>query len=58
MSAGGSVQRHSLTKAEKALCKQIGPKLVKDGLFFVGIDVINGMLVETFEDEDASMEGS
>ncbi|WP_082113246.1 glutathione synthase [Kordia jejudonensis] len=46
VSAGGSVQKHSLTKDEKALCKQIGPKLVNDGLFFVGIDVIGGKLVE------------
>ncbi|RNC89983.1 MAG: glutathione synthase [Allomuricauda sp.] len=46
VSAGGSVEKHSLTKQEKALCKQIGPKLVKDGLFFVGIDVIGGKLVE------------
>ena len=46
VSAGGTVQRHSLTKEEKDLCKQIGPKLVKDGLFFVGIDVIGGKLVE------------
>lgn len=46
VSAGGSVQRHTLTKAEKALCKQIGPKLVNDGLYFVGIDVIGGKLVE------------
>lgn len=46
VSAGGSIQKHSLTKAEKALCKQIGPKLVKDGLYFVGIDVIGGKLVE------------
>ncbi|GAA4898154.1 glutathione synthase [Flaviramulus aquimarinus] len=46
VSAGGSVQRHALTKTEKALCKQIGPKLVNDGLFFVGIDVIGGKLVE------------
>lgn len=46
VSAGGSVQKHTLTKEEKALCKQIGPKLVKDGLFFVGIDVIGGKLVE------------
>ncbi|MEJ2113345.1 MAG: glutathione synthase [Flavobacteriaceae bacterium] len=46
VSAGGSVQKHNLTKAEKALCKQIGPKLVKDGLYFVGIDVIGGKLVE------------
>ncbi|WP_299767670.1 glutathione synthase [uncultured Dokdonia sp.] len=46
VSAGGSVQKHSLTKQEKELCRRIGPKLVKDGLYFVGIDVINGMLVE------------
>lgn len=46
VSAGGTVQKHSLTKQEKELCRRIGPKLVKDGLYFVGIDVINGMLVE------------
>jgi glutathione synthase len=46
VAAGGTVARHSLSKEEKALCKQIGPKLVKDGLFFVGIDVIGGKLVE------------
>ena len=46
VSAGGSVARHTLTREEKALCKQIGPKLVNDGLYFVGIDVIGGKLVE------------
>jgi len=46
VSAGGSVAKHILSKEEKALCKQIGPKLVKDGLHFVGIDVIGGKLVE------------
>ncbi len=46
VSAGGSVAKHHLTKEEKALCKQIGPKLVNDGLYFVGIDVIGGKLVE------------
>ena len=46
VSAGGSVQKHTLTTKEKELCKRIGPKLVKDGLYFVGIDVINGVLVE------------
>jgi glutathione synthase len=46
VSAGGSVARHTLSRQEKALCKQIGPKLVKDGLHFVGIDVIGGKLVE------------
>ena len=46
VSAGGSVAKHVLTREEKSLCKQIGPKLVKDGLYFVGIDVIGGKLVE------------
>ena len=46
VTAGGSVQKHTLTKKEKELCKMIGPKLVNDGLYFVGIDVIGGKLVE------------
>lgn len=44
--AGGTVQKHTLTKTEQALCKKIGPQLVKDGLYLVGIDVINGKLLE------------
>lgn len=46
VSAGGTVIKHTLSKQEKELCRRIGPKLVKDGLYFVGIDVIEGMLVE------------
>jgi len=46
VSAGGTVMKHSLTAHEKELCRRIGPKLIKDGLYFAGIDVINGMLVE------------
>ncbi|MFC7357153.1 glutathione synthase [Jejudonia soesokkakensis] len=46
VSAGGTVQKHNLTQQEKELCRRIGPKLVKDGLYFCGIDVIGGMLVE------------
>ena len=46
VSAGGSIAKHKLTDQEKKLCKKIGPKLVQDGLYFVGIDVIGGMLVE------------
>jgi len=44
--AGGSVIKHSLSKQEKELCKLVGPKLVRDGLYFAGIDVINGKLIE------------
>lgn len=46
VSAGGRVAKHKLTAEEKRLCDKIGPKLVKDGLYFVGIDVIGGKLVE------------
>jgi len=46
VSAGGTVEKHKLTPHEKILCKKIGPKLVKDGLYFVGIDIISSKLVE------------
>ncbi|WP_330959902.1 glutathione synthase [Photobacterium sp. 53610] len=44
--AGGQEVKHTLTKQELRLCRHIGPKLVRDGLYFVGLDVINGKLVE------------
>ncbi len=44
--AGGTEMKHTLTKQELRLCRHIGPKLVRDGLYFVGLDVINGKLVE------------
>jgi glutathione synthase len=44
--AGGTVIKHVLTKKERELCKHIGPKLVRDGLYFVGVDVINEKLIE------------
>nr|WP_275423301.1 glutathione synthase [Pseudoalteromonas sp. MMG022] len=44
--AGGRVVKHKLTAQEKKLCKYIGPKLVRDGLYFTGIDVIGGKLIE------------
>ena len=46
VSAGGRVAKHKMTEKERILCEKIGPKLVKDGLYFVGIDVIGGKLVE------------
>jgi glutathione synthase len=46
VSAGGTVVKHKLSAQEKKLCKHIGPKLVEDGLFFAGIDVISGKLIE------------
>ncbi|OOY34430.1 glutathione synthetase [Solemya velum gill symbiont] len=44
--AGGKEVKHSLSKEEKQLCKALGPQLVRDGLYLVGLDVINGKLIE------------
>jgi glutathione synthase len=44
--AGGSAKKHILTKEEKRICEKIRPRLLDDGLYFVGLDVINGKLIE------------
>jgi len=44
--AGGEAVKHTLTKQEIDICKKIGSKLIEDGLLFVGIDIINGKLIE------------
>ena len=46
VSAGGTVEKHNLTSEEKRLCRLIGPRLVEDGLYFVGLDIIGGKLIE------------
>lgn len=43
---GGRVEKTELTEREKEICAQVGPRLVKDGLYFVGLDVIGGRLTE------------
>lgn len=43
---GARAVKHQLTKQEREICKKIGPKLVDDGLYFVGIDIISGKLIE------------
>jgi glutathione synthase len=44
--AGGEVFAHQVTAREKQICQVIKEKLVADGLYFVGIDIIAGKLVE------------
>jgi glutathione synthase len=44
--AGGSAEKHTLTPDQKKLCKYIGPKLVENGLYFVGVDVVGSTLLE------------
>lgn len=46
ISAGGKVAKYKLTKKDKMLCEKIGEKLVRDGIYFAGLDIINGKLVE------------
>lgn len=44
--AGATAYRHIVTPAQEFICKRIKPQLLKDGLYFVGIDVIGDKLVE------------
>ncbi len=43
---GGSVEAVRLTREEQAMVEDIAPRLKKDGLIFVGLDVIGGKLTE------------
>jgi glutathione synthase len=44
--AGGEVYAHQVTARERQICEAIKNKLIADGLYFVGIDIIAGKLVE------------
>jgi len=46
ISVGGSAMAHQMSPMEENICSLIGDRLVKDGLYFVGIDVIGGKLIE------------
>jgi glutathione synthase len=46
MATGGRVEQASLTERERQICAQLAPSLQRDGLIFVGIDVIGGYLTE------------
>jgi len=46
ISAGGTVEKYTLTKQDKILCAAIGEKLVRDGIYFAGLDLIGGKLIE------------
>jgi glutathione synthase len=43
---GGRVEPCEITPAEAAMIADIGPRLIEDGLWFVGLDVIGGKLTE------------
>ncbi|MBF0551862.1 MAG: glutathione synthase, partial [Deltaproteobacteria bacterium] len=46
VSLGGQVLPHHLTSREQDVCLRIGPRLVSDGFVFVGLDLIDGRLIE------------
>jgi glutathione synthase len=46
ISAGGSAMAHQMSSIEENICSLISDRLVRDGLNFVGIDIIGGKLIE------------
>jgi len=46
MAVGGRVAPAEITDRERQICQQLAPTLKRDGLYFVGIDVIGGYLTE------------
>ena len=46
LACGGSAFKAELTQKEYDICQAIKPKLIENGLFLVGIDVIDGYLTE------------
>ena len=46
MAVGGRVEKTEITARENEICRLIEPKLMQDGLYLVGIDVIGGYLTE------------
>ena len=46
LAMGGKAEKTALTKKEENICLELSKHFKEEGLFFVGIDVINGMLSE------------
>ncbi|HEY9629151.1 MAG TPA: glutathione synthase [Coleofasciculaceae cyanobacterium] len=46
MAVGGRAAQVEITDRDRQICDQVAPALRRDGLFFVGIDVIGGCLTE------------
>jgi glutathione synthase len=46
LAVGGQPRATELSEAERAICAELAPALQAEGLFFVGIDVIDGRLSE------------
>lgn len=46
MAVGGRVAKTEISDRELQICSQLAPVLKRDGLYFVGIDIIGGYLTE------------
>ena len=46
MAVGGRVEAAEITARDRYICEQVAPALQKDGLYFVGLDVIGEYLTE------------
>lgn len=46
ISAGGSVEKYKLSREDKLLCERVGKKLVQDGIYYAGLDIIGAKLIE------------
>lgn len=46
ISAGGTAEPAEVTEADRALCAALKGSLADDGLYFVGVDVIGGLITE------------
>lgn len=46
MAVGGRVEAAPLTERDREICATVAPALRRDGLYFVGLDVIGGYLTE------------
>ncbi len=44
--AGGKAYKHTISPKEREVCKKIQSRLKQDGLYFVGLDLIDGQLIE------------
>lgn len=43
---GATIEKHNLSDEEVELCRRVGPQLLADGIYYTGLDVISGKLVE------------
>jgi glutathione synthase len=43
---GGTAHKYVLTESQRRVCKKVGAKLLADGLFFVGLDMIGDKILE------------